>query len=366
MRVLFLINWVDLQSDARERQIAQDLERLGHEVDVVTSVQQFQAGKIDNRLRTTWGEDAGTGEGRSRRVPAPAPVDSSGVKRLLSLGISAVSTGIATLRMKRPDVAYVPHPPGTSAVPALILRLVRAVPVVSDRELAFDAEIESFAEALNSAGRSRHRYERTKRGIDVAISMVGLVVLAAPLGALALAVRHKLGRPVLFKQVRPGRHGKEFTILKFRTMIDAKDPEGNLLPDAERLTPFGSLLRATSLDELPELINVLRGDMSLVGPRPLLPQYTEFFTAVERCRMDVRPGITGVAQVRGRNRASWDDRLALDAWYVRNLSPLLDLRILAETVVGVFRRSGVVVDPESAMQNLDDERRERVPSRNAP
>lgn len=366
MRVLLLINWFDLQSAAKGRQIAQELERLGHEVDVVAGFQHFQGGKVNNGPRTRGGEGTGIGEVRPRRVPGHPPFDSSGVKRRLNLGKVAASTGIASLLVKRPDVACVSYPQGTSALPALTLRLLRGVPVVSDRELPLDAGVESFAEALNSAARSRHRYERTKRGMDVAISIAGLVLLAAPLGALALAVRCKFGRPVLFKQVRPGRHGQEFTILKFRTMIDARDPEGNLLPDAERLTPFGSLLRATSLDELPELINVLRGDMSLVGPRPLLPRYTEFFTPVERCRMDVRPGITGAAQVRGRNRASWDDRLALDAWYVRNVSPLLDLRILVETMVGVFRRSGVVVDPESEMQDLDDERRERFPFWTAP
>ncbi|MDH6235807.1 sugar transferase [Cryobacterium sp. CG_9.6] len=196
-----------------------------------------------------------------------------------------------------------------------------------------------------------------KRAGDVIASLVGLGVLSIPLGALALLVRRHLGSPVIFTQTRPGRDGVPFQIFKFRTMTNARGVNGELLPDADRLTRFGSLLRATSLDELPELWNVLRGDMSLVGPRPLLMRYTEFFTPDERTRLDMRPGITGLAQIHGRNTASWDDRLRRDAWYVSHFSPILDLKILAHTLLQVVRRTGVVVDQQSMMLNLDDIRR---------
>lgn len=228
-----------------------------------------------------------------------------------------------------------------------------------ERELSLKVGAGRLAGVLERAGRSRHRFERTKRAVDIVGSGVALAVFAIPMAVLGLVVRRKLGSPVLFRQSRPGRHGAPFTLLKFRTMTDETDDQGQALPDSERLTSFGTFLRLTSLDELPELVNVLRGQMSLVGPRPLLPRYTEFFTEEERRRLDVRPGITGLAQVRGRNLASWDRRLAMDTQYVEQMSPGLDLRIIAETVVGVFRRSGVVADPESIMQNLDDERRAR-------
>jgi len=162
---------------------------------------------------------------------------------------------------------------------------------------------------------------------------------------------------VVFRQTRPGRDGEPFTIFKFRTMADGLDADGQLLPDADRLTRLGRVLRTTSLDELPELWNVIRGDMSLVGPRPLLVRYTPFLREEERLRLAVRPGITGWAQVNGRNNAAWDERLALDVWYVRNWSLALDLKILARTVRGVLRGDGVVVDPSSTLANLDDERR---------
>lgn len=216
-----------------------------------------------------------------------------------------------------------------------------------------------LVDVLSRAGRSRHRFERTKRATDVVGAGAALSVFALPMSVVALVVRRKLGSPVLFRQERPGRHGEPFTMLKFRTMTDARGEDGELLPDGERLTPFGTFLRLTSLDELPELVNVLRGEMSLVGPRPLLTRYTEFFTETERRRLDVRPGITGLAQVRGRNLASWDERLAMDVEYVERTSPWFDLRVVAETVVSVFRRSGAVADPESVMQNLDDARRGR-------
>jgi sugar transferase EpsL len=159
--------------------------------------------------------------------------------------------------------------------------------------------------------------------------------------AVGLAVRICLGRPVLYRQRRPGRGGVPFDIIKFRTMRDERDADGQLLPDAHRLTRLGRLLRSTSLDELPELINVLRGDMSLVGPRPLLLSYLERYTPEQARRHDVRPGLTGWAQVNGRNAISWDERLAMDVWYIDHRSLTLDLRILARTVASVTSRRGI-------------------------
>jgi lipopolysaccharide/colanic/teichoic acid biosynthesis glycosyltransferase len=172
-------------------------------------------------------------------------------------------------------------------------------------------------------------------------------------------VRSKLGSPVFFRQTRPGLYGRPFEMVKFRTMTDARGADGELLPDAERLTSLGRLLRSTSLDELPELWNVLKGDMSIVGPRPLLTQYLPYYTEYERVRFLVRPGITGWAQINGRNLARWDKRLSLDVWYVTNQSLVLDTKIIAGTLIKVFKRDGVAVDPSAVMLNLDDERRGR-------
>ncbi len=199
-----------------------------------------------------------------------------------------------------------------------------------------------------------------KRALDVVLSLAALVALSPALVGISVLVALTMGRPVIFRQTRPGLGEKAFDLLKFRTMTDARGPDGDLLPDRDRLTRLGRLLRATSLDELPELLNVLRGEMSLVGPRPLLPRYLPYYTERERLRHSVRPGITGWAQIRGRNEARWEDRLAHDVWYVEHRSLWLDLAIIARTVLVVFRRSGVVVDPESMMRNLDDERRERA------
>lgn len=195
-----------------------------------------------------------------------------------------------------------------------------------------------------------------KRLFDFLAAGLALVLLALPLLVLTSIIRYKLGSPVLFRQTRPGLGGQPFELIKFRTMTDARDAAGELLPDTERLTPFGRLLRATSLDELPELWNVLRGDMSLVGPRPLLMRYLPYYSEQEAKRHRVRPGLTGWAQLHGRNTLSWDERLALDVWYVENRSMLLDLRILLQTVLMVLRRDGVVIDPRAAMQDLDVER----------
>ena len=180
-----------------------------------------------------------------------------------------------------------------------------------------------------------------KRLLDLVLAAVALLALAPLIAIVALLVRVKLGSPVLFRQRRPGQHGRLFTLLKFRTMTDARDARGQLLPDGERMTPFGVWLRGTSLDELPELINVLRGEMSLVGPRPLLAEYLGRYTPEQLRRHAVKPGITGWAQVNGRNGLSWEARFALDLWYVDHLSPRLDRWILCLTVWKVVRRENI-------------------------
>ncbi|HSN74442.1 MAG TPA: sugar transferase [Anaerolineae bacterium] len=180
-----------------------------------------------------------------------------------------------------------------------------------------------------------------KRVFDLTLSLTALLLLAPLIGALAVLVRMRLGTPVLFRQQRPGFHGRLFTIYKFRTMTDARDEQGYLLPDAERLTRFGHFLRSTSLDELPELLNVLKGDMSLVGPRPLLMQYLERYSPEQARRHHVRPGITGWAQVNGRNALSWEQKFALDVWYVDHLSLSLDLKIIATTIGKTVKREGI-------------------------
>jgi lipopolysaccharide/colanic/teichoic acid biosynthesis glycosyltransferase len=196
-----------------------------------------------------------------------------------------------------------------------------------------------------------------KRLFDVLASAAALVMLAPALLFLGLLVRLFLGSPVLFRQVRTGRHGWRFTIVKFRSMTDERDGAGALLSDTQRLTRLGRFLRATSLDELPELINVLKGEMSLVGPRPLLPRYDSVYSERERRRFDVRPGITGWAQINGRNDLAWDDRLACDVWYAESCSFRLDVKILLLTVIKVLRRDNVAVDPGMTFGALDEERR---------
>jgi len=188
------------------------------------------------------------------------------------------------------------------------------------------------------------------------VSATGLLILSPVLAATAVAVRLKLGKPVFFKHMRPGRGAEQFQLYKFRTMTQASDSDGNLLPDEERMTKFGALLRTTSLDELPELINILKGDMSLIGPRPLLTRYLPYYTDEERRRFNVRPGLTGLAQVHGRNSVQWNERLSLDAWYADNVSFSLDLRILLKTMEMVIKRQGVAVIPTNEMLSLDVER----------
>ena len=194
-----------------------------------------------------------------------------------------------------------------------------------------------------------------KRALDVAVSGAVLAATAPILAAVGAAIAVKMGQPVVFSHARPGKDEKLFQMYKFRTMTDARGPDGEPLPDAERITPLGRFLRKTSLDELPALLNVLKGEMSLVGPRPLMVQYLPYFTDRERLRHTVLPGITGWAQIHGRNEVPWDRRLALDVWYVENQSLWLDLKILAATARMVLKREGVV-DPRSTMLNLDEER----------
>ena len=188
-----------------------------------------------------------------------------------------------------------------------------------------------------------------KRFFDFTVAAVALLVLALPLLALTWLVRRKLGRPAFFRQVRPGLHGKPFEMVKLRSMTDARRPDGALLPDADRLTPFGRFLRSSSLDELPGLWNVLKGDMSLVGPRPLLVEYLPLYSPEQARRHEVRPGITGWAQVNGRNALGWDDKFKLDVWYVDHRSLWLDLRILWLTVRKVLVRDGISAVGEATM-----------------
>ena len=191
-----------------------------------------------------------------------------------------------------------------------------------------------------------------KRLFDLIAAIAGLLLILPLMLLLVLMVRYKLGSPVLFRQIRPGQHGRPFNMIKFRSMTDARDAEGNLLPDADRLPPFGRFLRSSSLDELPELINVLKGDMSLVGPRPLLMQYLDRYTPEQARRHEVKPGITGWAQVNGRNAISWEEKFQLDVWYVNNRSLLLDLKILWMTLKKVFIREGISQDGQATMEEF--------------
>ena len=196
-------------------------------------------------------------------------------------------------------------------------------------------------------------YEKyTKRLLDVVLSGGALVALSPVLLATAILVRTKLGSPVIFHQDRPGKGTKVFRLYKFRSMPDARDAEGNLLPDEVRLTKFGKLLRATSLDELPELWNILRGDMSIVGPRPLLVKYLPLYNEEQTHRHDVRPGLTGWAQVNGRNSITWEDKFRHDVWYVRNISFALDVKIVFLTVKKVFCREGISSGTAATMEEF--------------
>ncbi len=195
-----------------------------------------------------------------------------------------------------------------------------------------------------------------KRLFDIFVSAVGIIVLSPILIIVSILVRVKLGSPIIFKQDRPGLNEEIFTLYKFRTMTDKKDEHGNLLPDTKRLTNFGKKLRSTSLDELPELFNILKGDMSIVGPRPLLIRYLPYYYKHERVRSAVRPGITGLAQVSGRNALSWDKRFATDVKYVNELTFINDIKIIIKTFLVVFQKKDILVGDEHVLLSLDLER----------
>lgn len=199
-----------------------------------------------------------------------------------------------------------------------------------------------------------------KRALDVALSGCALAALSPVMGVTALLVRCKLGSPVIFHQDRPGKDEQLFRLYKFRTMTDARGADGELLPDAQRLTPFGRRLRSTSLDELPELWNILRGDMSIVGPRPLLVKYLPYYTKEEHRRHAVRPGLTGLAQINGRNCLPWDERLALDVAYVDAISFSMDAKIVLKTIGKVLSRSNVAEDTSASEGNLAEIRRGKM------
>lgn len=204
-----------------------------------------------------------------------------------------------------------------------------------------------------------------KRCLDFLLSLCGIIVLSPVLLVLCILVRVKLGSPILFKQERPGRHEKIFTLCKFRTMTDKRDEKGELLPDEARLTKFGKLLRSTSLDELPELLNILKGDMSIIGPRPLLVRYLPWYKEEERHRHDVRPGLTGLAQVNGRNALGWEDRFAFDLEYVNHCSFVMDVKIIMMTVGKVVKRSGTLSGAEQTVEDFDVYRRKQQEGVNA-
>ncbi|WP_433538086.1 sugar transferase [Micromonospora sp. CA-249363] len=206
------------------------------------------------------------------------------------------------------------------------------------------------------SGATLDTQRRIKRLIDVVVSLSVLVALSPVLAVAAILIRLRLGGPVLFRQERTGRAGRRFTVYKLRTMTDERDAHGVLLPDGERCKGIGLLLRRASIDELPQLINVLKGELSLVGPRPLLPRYDPFYTDRERLRFEVLPGITGLAQIHGRNGLAWNERLELDVVYVTNWSLGLELRIIGRTVRAVLAGAGVAADPSAQMLDLDRER----------
>ena len=184
-------------------------------------------------------------------------------------------------------------------------------------------------------------YRITKRLFDIVVAGASLIVLAPILLLVALLIRTKLGKPIFYRQTRPGLHGKPFEILKFRSMLEAYDENGDPLPNAQRMTSFGQFLRSASLDELPELWNILKGDMSIVGPRPLLMEYIPLYSKQQRRRHDVPPGLTGWSQINGRNAISWEEKFELDVWYVENASFLLDLKIIVMTLIKLLRRDGI-------------------------
>lgn len=199
----------------------------------------------------------------------------------------------------------------------------------------------------------KQAYLFLKRSMDIFGALFGLIFLSPLFLVVALIVRHKLGSPVMFRQERAGKDGKPFVIYKFRTMTDERDPDGKLLSDEKRLTRFGAFLRSTSIDELPELWNVLKGEMSLVGPRPLHMRYIERYSTEQTRRLEIRPGMTGWAQVNGRNALTWEDRFKMDVWYVDNRNLWLDIRILLLTILKVFKREGISGENHPTMKEFD-------------
>ncbi|MGH2016626.1 sugar transferase [Aerococcus urinaeequi] len=191
-----------------------------------------------------------------------------------------------------------------------------------------------------------------KRMIDIMVSIIALILLSPIFLILSIVIKMKLGSPIFFSQERPGKNGKIFKMYKFRTMTDAKDIEGNLLPDSERLTGFGRKLRATSLDELPELWNILKGDMSLIGPRPLLKEYLFLYNDFQKRRHDVRPGLTGWAQVNGRNLLIWNDKFLLDVYYVEHISFIFDIKIILLTIKSILKREGINSESSDTMEKF--------------
>lgn len=199
-----------------------------------------------------------------------------------------------------------------------------------------------------------------KRLLDIVISLIALIVLSPIMLIVAILVRIKLGTPVIFKQERPGKDEKIFKLYKFRSMSDKKDEKGKLLPDSQRLTKFGKILRATSLDELPELLNILKGEMSLIGPRPLAVCYLPYYNEEEKKRHTVRPGLTGLAQINGRNALNWEERFSYDIEYVENITFINDLKILFKTVYKVFKRDGVVTRGTGKTIDFDEYRKKQL------
>lgn len=195
-----------------------------------------------------------------------------------------------------------------------------------------------------------------KRILDFTLSLLALIVLSPLMLIIYILVRMKLGKPAIFKQKRPGKDEKIFTLYKFRTMTDEKDEKGNLLPDEKRLTKFGKFLRSTSLDELPELINIIKGDMAIVGPRPLLVEYLEYYTEEEKHRHDVRPGLTGLAQVSGRNAITWEEKFKQDNKYIKNITSINDLKIIIRTICKVLKRDGISQEGNATMENFKIQR----------
>lgn len=196
-----------------------------------------------------------------------------------------------------------------------------------------------------------------KRFLDFTLSLLALILLSPVMLIIAILVRIKLGTPVIFKQQRPGKNEKIFTLYKFRTMTDKKDENGNLLPDSERLTKFGKILRSTSLDELPELINILKCDMAIVGPRPLLVEYLPYYTEEEKHRHDVRPGLTGLAQVNGRNSISWEEKFNDDLKYIKKITFIEDIKIILKTAIKVFKKEGISQEGNATMEKFTETRK---------